>query len=87
MVQQILHQVVTPGHNTINPYRITRNSDSTNLTDPGDVEKWYQIKTIKEFLHICIDLENEKLTLQFSYINTMRQVEIELAHSVKLSKV
>lgn len=68
VVQQILHRVVAPGHKTINPYRITRNSAPTNLTNPSDVERWYEIETMKGFLEVCMDLENKESLLQFSYM-------------------
>jgi hypothetical protein len=68
VVQQILHQVIAPGHKTINLYRITHNSAPTNLTNPSNVERWYKIKTMKGFLEICMDLENKESILQFSYI-------------------
>ena len=63
VVQQILCQIVTPGHNTINPYKITHNFAPTDLTNPGDVERWYEIETMKGFSDVCMDLENKKLIL------------------------
>jgi hypothetical protein len=68
VVQQILRRVTTPGHNTVNPYRITRDSAPTNLTDSSTVERWYEMETMKGFLDVCMDLENKESVLQFLYM-------------------
>jgi len=72
-VQQILCQVVTPGASTINPYRIARHSAPTHLSTPMEVEKWYELETMKGFLNVCIDLEKRESVLQFSYMITTIQ--------------
>jgi hypothetical protein len=67
-VRHILHQVMTSGHSPINPYQVSLGSAPTQIKTPTELERWYELETMKGFLHVCMDLENKESAIHFSYM-------------------
>lgn len=66
----ILQRVVTPGHSPINPYRVSLASAPAEVrtATATELERWYELETLKGFLDVCMDLENKESILHFSYM-------------------